>query len=77
MIFICTFSTFTVLSVCARRHLEAKGRRKKKRSVFLSSGGRTQRFQEEELVSELKGVQNFQKAKDQLQKGFKDSYLVF
>ena len=58
MIFICTFSTFTVLCVCAGRHLKAGGRSKRS-STFLSSGDRTQWFQEEGVVSEFKGVQNF------------------
>lgn len=68
MIFICTFSTFTVVSVCAGRHLKAGGRSKRS-SIFLSSGDRTQRFQEKGAVSEFKGVQNFQKAKGQVQRG--------
>lgn len=68
MIFICTFSTFTVLSVCAGRHLKAGGRSKRS-SVFLPSGKRTQCFQVLEVVSEFKGVQNFPKAKGQVQRG--------
>lgn len=68
IIFISTFSTFySPLCVC-RQTFESRGR-SKRRSIFLSSRERTQRFQEEGAMTEFKEVQHLRGAKGQVQKG--------